>query len=217
MLSKPSANHCSKVIVRWDSACCVFIQCRHSLFNCCLYSVFIHLSTVSWYNYVTWLQYFYFIQWSDSNISNIGTSTFTLFSIHFFASVAKFDPGSKKNIENMSLQFYLRCWQVPRSSVGRASDPVVRVQTLARGILSFLFLFCFSHHFLSLLIISLYMLIHISFLIELVAWFCSRCKIEDIHRNTNFLRNKREWVIIRHSLMALVCRFNECNWRSYNS
>ena len=96
MLSKPSANHCSKIIVRWDSACCVFIQCRHSLFNCCLYSVFIHLSTVSWYNYVTWLQYFYFIQWSDSNISNIGTSTFTLFSIHFFASVAKFDPGSKK-------------------------------------------------------------------------------------------------------------------------
>ena len=96
MLSKPWANHCSKIIVRWDSACCVFIQCRHSLFNCCLYSVFIHLSTVSWYNYVTWLQYFYFIQWSDSNISNIGTSTFTLFSIHFFASVAKFDPGSKK-------------------------------------------------------------------------------------------------------------------------
>ena len=47
------------------------------------------------------------------------------------------------------------------------------------------------------------MLIHISFLIELVAWFCSRCKIEDIHRNTNFLRNKREWVIIRHSLMLL--------------
>ena len=57
MLSKPSANHCSKIIVRWDSACCVFIQCRHSLFNCCLYSVFIHLSTVSWYNYFTWLQY----------------------------------------------------------------------------------------------------------------------------------------------------------------
>ena len=147
MLSKPSANHCSKIIVRWDSACCVFIQCRHSLFNCCLYSVFIHLSTVSWYNYVTWLQYFYFIQWSDSNISNIGTSTFTLFSIHFFASVAKFDPGSKKNIENMSLQFYLRCWQVPRSSVGRASDPVVRVQTLARGILSFLFFFLFFSSF----------------------------------------------------------------------
>ena len=47
------------------------------------------------------------------------------------------------------------------------------------------------------------MLIHISFLIELVAWFCSRCKIEDIHRNTNFLRNKREWVIMRHSLMLL--------------
>ena len=41
--------------------------------------------------------------------------------------------------------------QVPRSSVGRASDrtmlrSVVRVQSLARGNLSFLFLFSFSHH-----------------------------------------------------------------------
>ena len=51
----------------------------------------------------------------------------------------------------MSLKFSLRCRQVPRSSVGRASDytmlrSVDRVQTLARGILSFLFLFWFSHH-----------------------------------------------------------------------
>ena len=46
----------------------------------------------------------------------------------------------------MNLKFDLGYWQVPRSSVGRASDrtmlrSVVRVQTLARGILSFLFLF----------------------------------------------------------------------------
>ena len=46
----------------------------------------------------------------------------------------------------MNLKFDLNYWQVPRSSVGRASDrtmlrSVVRVQTLARGILSFLFLF----------------------------------------------------------------------------
>ena len=57
----------------------------------------------------------------------------------------------------MTLKFPLKCRQVPRSSVGRASDrtmlrSVVRVQSLTRGILSFFFLIfvsfvsCFSHH-----------------------------------------------------------------------
>ena len=59
----------------------------------------------------------------------------------------------------MTLKFNLTYWQVPRSSVGRASDrtmlrSVVRVQSLTRGNLSFLssfffpffFFFHFSHH-----------------------------------------------------------------------
>ena len=58
----------------------------------------------------------------------------------------------------MTLKFPLKCRQVPRSSVGRASDrtmlrSVVRVQSLTRGILSFFFFLifvsfvsCFSHH-----------------------------------------------------------------------
>ena len=77
----------------------------------------------------------------------------------------------------MALKFPLKCRQVPRSSVGRASDctmlrSVVRVQSLTRGILSFfsfLFLFrlflVFLIIFFSLLITNLfksYILIRIS-------------------------------------------------------
>ena len=73
--------------------------------------------------------------------------------------------------------FKIKCRQVPRSSVGRASDrtmlrSVVRVQSLTRGILSFFFFyFCFvcflffSSYFFSRLITNLfksYILIRIS-------------------------------------------------------
>ena len=67
------------------------------------------------------------------------------------ACVSRLDLCTAWDTLNMTLKFSLSCQQVPCSSVGRASDctmlrSVVRVQTLARGILSFLFLFWFSHH-----------------------------------------------------------------------
>ena len=84
----------------------------------------------------------------------------------------------------------LRRWQVPRSSVGRASDrtmlrSVVRDQILARGILSFCFFFGFLIIFLSFLIVGLWcphLLIHIWFIIKQIAWFCPRCEIDVMHR-----------------------------------
>ena len=59
----------------------------------------------------------------------------------------------RRTLKNMTLKFNPSYWQVPRSSVGRASDrtmlrSVVRVQSLARGNLSFCLFFLqhFFHH-----------------------------------------------------------------------
>ena len=64
----------------------------------------------------------------------------------------------------MTLKFPLKCRQVPRSSVGRASDrtmlrSVVRVQSLTRGILSFFFFLFLFRLFLVFLIIFFSLLI----------------------------------------------------------
>ena len=86
----------------------------------------------------------------------------------------------------MTLKFSLPYRQVPRSSVGRASDrtmlrSVVRVQSLARGTCHFCLFFHFSHHifllagnmsFMSLLVdtYNKYNWIYLFFLLTMSNW-----------------------------------------------
>ena len=131
----------------------------------------------------------------------------------------------------MTLKFNLTYWQVPRSSVGRASErtmlrSVVRVQSLARGNLSFLssffflsffyfFIFIFLIIFFSFLITRLwrlFLLIHISFIIKSITLFCSKCQIEVVHQNKNYQCTEIGKVILNWNRKSKWTEFPLTNW-----
>ena len=129
----------------------------------------------------------------------------------------------------MTLKFNLTYWQVPRSSVGRASDrtmlrSVVRVQSLARGtchfclLLFFLFFFFFSifliifFTFLITRLWRLFLLIHISFIIKSITFFCSKCQIEVVHQNKNYQCTEIGKVILNWNRKSKWREFPLTNW-----
>ena len=123
----------------------------------------------------------------------------------------------------MTLKFNLTYRQVPRSSVGRASDrtmlrSVVRVQSLARGNLSFLYFpfFHFSHHIFLLpdntSLTSFFFLIHISFIIKSITFFCSKCQIEVVHQNKNYQCTEIGKVILNWNRKSKWTEFPLTNW-----
>ena len=130
----------------------------------------------------------------------------------------------------MTLKFNITYRQVPCSSVGRASDrtmlrSVVRVQSLARGNLSFLysffFLFFFFFFFIFLIISfsflitrlwRLFLLIHISFIIKSITFFCSKCQIEVVHQNKNYQCTEIGKVILNWNRKSKWTEFPLTNW-----
>ena len=123
----------------------------------------------------------------------------------------------------MTLKFNLTYRQVPRSSVGRASDrtmlrSVVRVQSLARGNLSFLYFpfFNFSNHIFLLpdntSLTSFFFLIHISFIIKSITFFCSKCQIEVVHQNKNYQCTEIGKVILNWNRKSKWTEFPLTNW-----
>ena len=131
----------------------------------------------------------------------------------------------------MTLKLNPSYWQVPRSSVGRASDrtmlrSVVRVQSLARGNLSFLssffflsffyfFIFIFLIIFFSFLITRLwrlFLLIHISFIIKSITLFCSKWQIEVVHQNKNYQCTEIGKVILNWNRKSKWTEFPLTNW-----
>ena len=123
----------------------------------------------------------------------------------------------------MTLKFNLIYRQVPRSSVGRASDrtmlrSVVRVQSLARGtchFCTFLFFYFSNHIFLLPDITSLtsfFFLIRISFIIKSITFFCSKCQIEVVHQNKNYQCTEIGKVILNWNRKFKWTGFPLTNW-----